>query len=89
MNTFLIVFTIGASTYLAVRSFANGSPLLAFIAVLLGGLIVCGLTACTASPTSPQPVCREYGFSPTSGRDTVYIVPCGQQAREAQNKEKK
>ncbi len=34
------------------------------------------LTACTASPTSPQPVCREYGFSPTSGRDTSYVKPC-------------
>jgi len=46
---------------------------------LLAAVVVVAIVAnaCTASPTSPQPVCREYGFSPTSGRDTVLIVPCG------------
>ncbi len=45
------------------------------IAVMLciAGALLIGCTA----PTSPTPVCHEYGFSPTTGRDSSWVVPCG------------
>ncbi len=42
-------------------------------------LIALALTACNLTEAPPQdekPVCHEYGFSPTTGRDSSWVVIC-------------
>ncbi len=45
------------------------------LAVLLAlVLAACNLTE--APPQDQKPVCKQFGFSPTTGRDSSWIVPC-------------
>ncbi len=43
------------------------------------GLMVLLFVACT-TPTTPAPVCKQFGFSPTTGRDSSWVVSCHNQS---------
>ncbi len=55
------------------------------VALCIAGALLVGCT----TPTSPAPVCKQFGFSPTTGRDSSWVVSCvNNNAHEAQGGKK-
>ncbi len=59
--------------FLGIHERRLGLLVAAAMALILFG---CGTASSPTESISTEIVCKEYGFSPTTGKDTTYIVPC-------------